>query len=177
MAYKQRVVFFWVISMFTSFMSQIICIICPILASLSTRSEILIGYRLSLECCTLWSSFGAAVSIAVGLFKPSSDRKESIFYRVLDRLTFPSSRSLISYGNLYTTILIRILLGSGRLRGMLVKLSKVTDTLSHVWQFNVLFNYPKNMKKTNDQSRRRALDQDSRAISMLSRLSESGFSM
>jgi hypothetical protein len=61
---------------------------------------------------------------------------------------------------------------------MLVKLSKVIDTLLHVWQLRVLFSCPKNIKKRKDQSLLRALLQFSRANSttFLSGL-YSGFSM
>ena len=60
---------------------------------------------------------------------------------------------------------IRILDGSGRDSGMLVKLSNVMETLSHVWQFKVDFSWPKNRKKIKDQSRLRVLAQDSRPSS------------
>lgn len=63
-------------------------------------------------------------------------------------------------------MLTRIFDGSGRLRGILVKLSKVIETLLQVWQLRVLFNYPKNMKNMKDQSLLSELDQVSRAKSV-----------
>lgn len=74
-------------------------------------------------------------------------------------------------------MLSKIFDGSGRETGMLVKLSKVIDTLLHVWQLRVDLSCPVNIKKMKDQSRRRAFDQFSRPSSRMSRLSESGFSV
>ena len=41
---------------------------------------------------------------------------------------------------------MRILEGSGSESGMLVKVSKVIDTLSQVWQLRVDLSYPKKRK-------------------------------
>lgn len=74
-------------------------------------------------------------------------------------------------------ILIRILEGSGKERGMDVKLSKVIDSFPQVWHFNEDLSCPWNRKKMKDQSLLSMFDQTCKPISFSSRLSESGFSI
>ena len=74
-------------------------------------------------------------------------------------------------------ILIRILEGSGKERGMDVKLSKVIDSFPQVWHFNEDLSCPWNRKKMKDQSLLSMFDQTCNPSSFSSRLSESGFSM
>lgn len=79
-------------------------------------------------------------------------------------------------GNRYTIMFSRTLDGSGRDKGILVKLSNVMETLSHVWQLSVDFSWPKKRKKIKDQSLLKEFDHDSKPRSITFRLSELGFS-
>jgi hypothetical protein len=74
-------------------------------------------------------------------------------------------------------MVIRIFEGSGKESGIEVKLSKVVEDLLQVWQFKVDLSCPKKRKRMNDQSLLKVLDQFSRARSLTSLLSESGFSI
>ena len=85
--------------------------------------------------------------------------------------------SLISLGILYTVTLIRIFYGSGSDKGMLVKISKVVETLLHPLQLSVDLSWPENIKNINDHSLLRVFDHCSKPNSVVMRLSLSGFSM